>query len=171
MELNQKRVADGFDLALRGRAPPDSGLVARHLMDAQLVVVAAPAYLARAGTPRTLEELAQHDCIQFVLPSTGMAVPWIFMRDGHELEMATQGSARVSEDLLGVATLARAGGGVVQTYQFMVEDDVRSGALVEVLQSFGGRSRPFHLLYPRNRHLPLRVRVFVDFLVQALKRA
>lgn len=164
-------IADGFDLALRGRAPPDSGLVARHLLDAQLVVVAAPSYLARAGTPQTLDDLAAHDCIQFMLPSTGVPVPWVFLREGQELEMATQGSTRVSEDLLGVATLARAGGGVVQTYRFMVEDDVRSGALVEVLQPFGGRSRPFHVLYPQNRHLPLRVRVFVDFLVQALKPA
>lgn len=88
-------IADGFDLALRGREPPDSGLVSRHLMDAQLVVVAEPSYLARAGTPRTLEDLAEHDCIQFVLPSTGMPIPWMFLRDGQELEMVTQGSARV----------------------------------------------------------------------------
>ncbi len=160
--------AEGFDLAIRGRTPPDSGMVARKLMDAPLLVVAAPAYLKRAGKPRTLDDLARHECIQFELPSSGQAVPWSFLRDGDEVELATQGGFRCSGDLLATLTLARAGAGVLNTYRFLVEDDLKRGSLVEILQPYAGRSRPFSLLYPQNRHMPLRVRVFIDYLTKAM---
>lgn len=161
-------VADGFDLAIRGRAQADSGLVARKLMDAETVVVASPGYIKRAGKPTSLAELPRHDCVQFVLPSSGLTVPWVFRVDGRDVDLDTRGSYTCSEDVLGIATLARAGAGLAQTYRFLVEDDLRSGALVELLKPFGGRSRPFSLLYPGARHMPLRVRVFVDWLVAAM---
>lgn len=160
--------ADGFDLAIRAREQPDSGLVARKLLDAPLVVVAAPRYLRRAGRPKALADLARHDCVQFVLPSTGQRVPWEFIEDGEPVDVATDGAITCSEDVLAVATLARAGAGLVQTYRFIVEEDLREGRLVEVLQAWAGRSRPFSLLYPAARHMPLRVRVFIDFMVAAL---
>ncbi|MBA8889223.1 DNA-binding transcriptional LysR family regulator [Dokdonella fugitiva] len=159
--------ADGHDLAIRGRPPPDSGLVARKLVDAGLVVVATPAYLQRRSTPTRLGDLERHECLQFVLPSTGQLIPWLFRDDGVDVELATAGGIACSGDLLGMVTLARHGGGLVQTYRFIVEDDLAAGRLVEVLQPYGGRSRPFSLLYPANRHMPLRVRVLVHFLVDA----
>ncbi|RNF84916.1 LysR family transcriptional regulator [Montanilutibacter psychrotolerans] len=158
-------IAEGFDLAIRGRTPPDSGLVARKLEDAALVVVATPEYLARRGTPRTLADLDRHDCIQFVLPSSGQRVPWLFRDVDRDVELATEGGACCSGDLLATVTLARHGAGVLQTYRFIVEDDLRDGRLVEVLSPYGGRSRPFSLIYPGSRHMPLRVRVLVDFLM------
>lgn len=161
-------VADGFDLAIRGRAQADSGLVARKLMDAGIAVVASPAYLRRAGKPRSLDDLPRHDCVQFVLPSSGVTVPWVFRAAGRDVDLGTRGSYTCSEDVLAPASLARAGAGLAQTYRFIVEDDLRSGALVEVLQPYGGRTRPFSLLYPGARHMPLRVRVFVDWLVAAM---
>jgi DNA-binding transcriptional LysR family regulator len=160
--------AEGFDMAIRGRTPPDSGLVARKLMDAPLVAVAAPSYLARAGTPQTLEDLAQHECIQFELPSSGQRVTWSFRRDGEDVDVPTGGGLCCLSDLLATVTLARAGGGLLNTYRFLVEEDLQRGTLVEVLQPYAGRSRPFSLLYPQNRHMPLRVRVFIDYLTQAM---
>lgn len=162
--------ADGFDLAIRARAQPDSGLVARKLMDADLVVVATPAYLRRAGRPRTPDDLKDHECIQFILPSTGQRVPWQFRVDGKDVELETAGGYTCSQDVLAVGTLARAGAGLVQTYRFMVERDLRDGTLVEVLKPYGGRSRPFSLVYPGTRHMPLRVRVFIDFLLHTMNR-
>jgi DNA-binding transcriptional LysR family regulator len=159
---------EGFDLAIRGRTPPDSGLVARRLMDAPLVAVAAPSYLARAGTPQTLEDLAQHECIQFELPSSGQRVTWSFRRDGEDVDVPTGGGLCCLSDLLATVTLARAGGGLLNTYRFLVEEDLQRGTLVEVLQPYAGRSRPFSLLYPQNRHMPLRVRVFIDYLTQEM---
>ncbi|MHA6204857.1 LysR substrate-binding domain-containing protein [Dyella soli] len=157
---------EGFDLAIRVRAPADSGLIVRHLEDAELVVVATPAYLARRGTPTTLEQLDQHECIQFDLPSSGRRIPWLFRDQGKDIELAGDGGYVLSEDVLGGVTLARHGAGLFQTYRFIVEDDLREGRLVAVLQAFGGRSRPYSLLYPHSRHVPLRVRSFIDFLVQ-----
>jgi DNA-binding transcriptional LysR family regulator len=171
VEVSNRNVdftAEGFDLAIRAREQPDSGLVARKLLDAPLVVVATPQYLRRAGRPKALPDLAQHDCIQFVLPSTGQKVPWQFLHGGEPVDLATDGAITCSEDVLAVATLARAGAGLVQTYRFIVEDDLKAGRLVEVLQAFGGRSRPFSLIYPAARHMPLRVRVFVEFFAAAL---
>ena len=172
VQLSNRNVdftADGFDLAIRARVQPDSGLITRKLMDGALVVVATPAYLQHAGTPDTLEDLAQHDCIQFLLPSTGLPVTWAFRREGQDEDLATEGSYSCTDDLLGVVTLARAGAGLVQTYRFIVEDDLARGNLVEVLQPFAGRSRPFSVIYPGGRHMPLRVRVFIDWLAQALQ--
>jgi DNA-binding transcriptional LysR family regulator len=160
--------ADGFDLAIRAREQPDSGLVARKLMDAEMVVVATPAYLKRAGRPRTPADLKDHECIQFVLPSTGQRVPWQFRVDGRDVDVETEGGYTCSEDVLGVATLARAGAGLVQTYRFIVQRDLQDGALLEVLKPYGGRARPFSLVYPGTRHMPLRVRVFIDFLLDAM---
>jgi len=157
---------EGYDLAIRVRAPADSGLIVRHLEDAELVVVATPAYLARRGTPMTPADLGQHECIQFDLPSSGRRIPWLFQDQGKEIEVAGDGGYVLSEDVLGGVTLARHGAGLFQTYRFIVEEDLREGRLVTVLQAFGGRSRPYNLLYPHNRHVPLRVRSFIDFLVQ-----
>ncbi|GJJ02018.1 LysR family transcriptional regulator [Duganella rhizosphaerae] len=159
---------EGYDLAIRGRAPADSNLIARKLEDAELVLVASPAYLKRHGKPRKLEDLHQHECIQFELPSTGKRIPWQFMRDGAAIDMPTSGGLCCSEDVLGIVTLARAGAGLVQTYRYIIEQDLARGDLVELLPHHGGTSRPFILLYPHARHLSLRVRTFVDFLVAKL---
>src|SRR5450830_304807 len=160
--------AESYDIAIRGRTPADSTLIARKLEDAELVLVAAPAYLQRAGTPATLDALHQHDCIQFDLPSTGRKIAWLFNDGGKPVEMETKGGYTCSEDVLGIVTLARSGAGLTQTYRFIVERDLADGSLVELLPQHGGRSRPFFLLFPHARHLPLRLRTFVDFLTEKL---
>ncbi len=159
-------VAEGYDLAIRVRAQPDSTLIARHLEDARLVVIATPDYLARAGTPTCLDDLEQHDCIQFELPSSGRRISWLFNENGKEREIFANGNYCCSDDVLGGVTLARHGAGLFQTYRFIVERDLKEGSLVEVLPEFGGRSRPYTLLYPHGRHVPLRLRAFVDFLME-----
>ncbi|MED5622349.1 LysR family transcriptional regulator [Ideonella sp. BN130291] len=160
--------SEGFDLAIRGRAPPDSGLVARKLEDAPLVVVASPSYLRRKGTPRSIDDLQGHDCIHFALPSTGQTVPWLFKVGSDTVERTFPGSMLCQEDILALGSLALGGAGLVQTYQFIVDSDIRAGRLKPVLRRFEGASRPFSLLYPANRFLPQRVRVLVDFLVRRL---
>lgn len=158
-------VEEGFDLAIRLGIPQDSRLVARKLEDATLGVFASPGYLKRRGTPKSLADLKKHDCIQFVLPSTGRPLPWLFRESGEDVERTLIGSVKVLEDVLGCVNHARAGGGLVQIYHFIADDAVRRGELVEVVKRCGGRSRPFSVLYPQNRHMSARVRVFVDFLV------
>ncbi len=160
--------AEDFDLAIRGRTPPDSSLVARKLEDAELVLVAAPGYLERAGTPASLDELARHDCVQFVLPSSGQLVPWLFRADGRDVELHTPPTYRCVDDYLGIVTLARQGAGLLQTYRFTVQEDLAAGRLRELLPQAGGRSRPFSLIYPNRQHTPLRLRALIDFLASEL---
>ena len=155
---------DGFDLAIRGKAPTDSGLIARTLEEAELVVVATPEYLREAGTPTSLEALAQHDCIQYQLPSSGRNLPWAFQRDGQWVEQETSGNCACLDDYLGAVTLVKHGAGLMQTYRFTVQQALERGELCEVLSAFGGARRPFILLYPHARHVPQRVRAFIDFI-------
>lgn len=160
-----------FDLAIRARAPADSRLVVRKLEDAALVVVASPDYLQRAGLPGSPADLAAHDCVQFLLPSTGRRIDWSFNVGGQAVELPTRGHITCSDELYGGVLLARHGGGLYQAYRFMVERELQTGELVEVLAGFAGRSRPFSVVYPHGRHLPLRVRAFVDYLVAGLQTA
>jgi len=159
-------VGEGYDLAIRVRAQPDSSMIARLLEDAKLVVVASPDYLRKAGTPQTLEDLVQHDCIQFELPSSGRRISWLFQENGEDREVMSDGGYSCSDDVLGGVTLAKHGAGVFQTYKFIVEKELADGSLIEVLQPYAGRSRPYTLLYPHGRYVPQRVRAFVDFLLQ-----
>jgi len=165
-------VEEGYDLAVRLGEPPDSGLVARKLEDAGVGIYAAPGYLARHGTPQSLEALHDHRLIQFLRPSTGRPLPWLFRNDaGEDIEWTFRSRQRVLDDVLAAVGWALAGGGLCQIYHFVVQESVQAGRLVEVLPAYGGRSRPFHVLYPRNRHLSARVRAFVDHLASSIATA
>ena len=164
-------IADGYDLAIRLGEPRDSRLVARKLEDASVGVFGAPEYLKRHGKPQTLEELHQHDLIQFLRPSTGRPVPWIFRgANGEDIDFTFKSRRCVHEDVLAGLGWAIAGGGLFQLYHFVADEALRSGQLVEVMQAAGGRCRPFYVLYPQNRHLSARVRAFVDYLAKAAVR-
>ncbi|MDR6394001.1 LysR family transcriptional regulator [Herbaspirillum seropedicae] len=163
-------VEEGYDLAIRLGVPPDSRLIAHTLEEATLGLFAAPAYLARCGQPRSIAELEQHDCIQFILPSSGRAMPWIFKdAQGRDMDFHFKSRQRIHDDVLGCVNWAIAGGGLFQIYHFIAEAAVRRGELVEVLQQAGYRTRRFSILYPHNRHLSARVRAFVDFVTEAVR--
>jgi DNA-binding transcriptional LysR family regulator len=162
-------VDSGYDLAIRLGEPEESRLIARKLEAASLGVYASPSYFKAAGTLKSLADLRKHACIQFVMPSTGKIMPWSFAEKGQPIDIRLSAAVRCSHDVLGCVSYAAAGGGLCQTYDFIVADRVRRGELVEVLQKFRGRTRPFYILYPQNRHLSAKVRVFVDFLLAAIK--
>ena len=158
-------VEEGYDIAIRLGEPPDSRLVARKLEDVRIGVYASKAYLKKTGIPNTLKQLADgsHTCLPFVRPSTGRVMPWLFMSEGQGVEVMPRGTVRISEGPIGCVMLARAGMGLAQTFEWIAQ--AHAHELVEVLQEFSGRTRPFYVLYPMNRHLSQRVRVLVDFLV------
>jgi DNA-binding transcriptional LysR family regulator len=145
---NVDLVAEGIDLAIRMGDLPDSSLVARKLCDAPLGVFASPRYLACSSPPRRTDDLARHTLIGFVRPSSGRVLPWLFQEGGVPFEWQPEKALRISDDFMGCLTLARAGGGLVQAYHFLVAGDLESGLLVEVLPSVAGRTRPFHLVSP-----------------------
>jgi DNA-binding transcriptional LysR family regulator len=162
-------VEEGYDMAIRLGEPPDSRLVARKLEDARVGVYASPAYLKRRGKPKQLADLrsSEHTPLPFVLPSTGRVLPWIFKEKGQPVEISPKSSVRVSEGPLGMIVLARAGAGLVQTFDWIAA--AHADELTEVLKLFAGRSRPFYVLYPQNKHLSARVRALVDFLMSTSK--
>jgi DNA-binding transcriptional LysR family regulator len=168
-------VEEGYDVAIRLGQPPDSRMVARKLEDARLGVYASAAYLRTHGLPTTLEALqdpAHHTVLPFVRPSSGRVLPWLFTQAGEQIEWTPRSTVHVSDDPLGCVTLARAGVGLVQTFDWVAQAHATGAstappdALQEVLASHAGCSRAFYLLYPHNRHLSARVRALVAFLVQ-----
>ncbi|WP_431080173.1 LysR family transcriptional regulator [Pseudomonas thivervalensis] len=164
---NVDLVAEGYDLAIRLGPLPDSGLVGRKLEDARLRLVAAPHYLERTGTPRHVDELAAHACLPFVMPSSGRIAPWLFRENHEDREWLPTGNVHVSDDVLGIVSLAQAGMGICQTYDFIVRERIERGELVGLLEDFGGRSRPFSVIYPPHRQLPAAARALIDFLTRA----
>lgn len=161
-------VRGGYDLAVRMGSVADGALVARKLGDFALGVFAAPAYLARHGVPQTPADLERHTCIAFLVPSSGRVLPWTFSPAPERL--VPRAAYRCSDDALGTVTLARAGLGLVQTYDFLVEEDVSRGRLVEVLVRYRGRSRPFSLVYPKAPRPTRAVRAMIDHVVGFAQR-
>lgn len=160
-------IDEGYDVAIRLGEPPDSRLVARKLEDARVGVYASPAYVQTRGAPiglAQLQDTAQHTLLPFVLPSTGRAMPWLLMQHSQPVEIVPMSNVHVSEDPIGAVSLARAGMGLVQTFDWVA--GAAPGGLVEVLADHAGRSKPFYLLYPQNKHLATKVRVLVEFLVK-----
>lgn len=150
---NVDLVAEGYDLAIRLGHLPDSRLVARKLEDASLCLLASPGYLARAGEPQTLEALAQHACLPFIMPSTGRVATWSLKENGVDTEWTPTGTLRVSDDILGVISLAASGAGICQIYDFIARSFIRQGLLVEVLRHTRGRTRPFSVIYAPHKGL------------------
>ncbi|MGO4261851.1 LysR substrate-binding domain-containing protein [Lysobacter sp. TAB13] len=162
---NVDLVAEGYDLAIRLGQLPDSGLVARKLEDAMLCVVASPEYLQRAGIPQGLDDLAAHVCLPFEMPSTGRIAQWQFRDGERDIDWTPESTLRVSDDVLGVVSLAEHGAGLCQTYDFIVADRLQRGHLVEVLPQLRGRSRPFSLIYAPHRRLSAASRALIDLMV------
>src|SRR5205085_151463 len=133
-----------------------------------LGVFASPSYLARFGAPKTPDDLERHTCVGFVMPSSGRVLPWI-LTPGPK-SFVPDARYRCSDDPLGLVALARAGVGLIQLYDFLVEDDVTRGSLVEVLAGFRGASRPFSLLYPRAVVPSRAARALIDFIVGEARR-
>ncbi|MES2819833.1 MAG: LysR substrate-binding domain-containing protein [Pseudomonadota bacterium] len=162
---NVDLVEEGFDLAIRLGALPDSALVGRRLEDAPLCLVASPDYLRRRGAPADLAALAEHACLSFVMPSTGKVAPWLFHDGQQGLQLLPSGPVQVADDVLGTVSLAEAGLGICQTYEFIVAEKIRQGTLTRVLPQLEGGSRPFSILYAPHRQLSAAARHLIDFLL------
>lgn len=163
---NVDLIAEGFDLAIRLGQMPDSGLVARKLEDAALLLVASPAYLHRMGTPQTLDDLHRHMCLPFILPRTGRIAPWVFREDERDVDWLPVSPIETSDDVLGVVSLAEHGMGICQSYEFIVQDRIQRGQLVEVLPHLRGRSRPFSVIFAPHRRQSAATRAMIDLLTK-----
>lgn len=163
-------VREGVDCVLRVGEPVDSGLMLRRLGMISEVTVASPDYLARHGVPRSIDDLAGHKMIGFLSSLTGDVMPLELTVDGtpHEVRLPVQVSANHSDTS---ADLARAGLGLVQAPRYRFAAELAAGTLIEVLADHPPTPTPLSALYPHNRHLAPRLRVFLDYIVDVFRTA
>lgn len=158
-------VREGVDCVLRYGALPDSDLVARTVTMLHRITCAAPAYLARYGRPESPDDLSRHRAVCLRSITTGALTPFEFLQPAGvmRVEMASPLSVTGTESFLdGV----RLGLGLAQMPLFHVERDLAEGRLVQVMADYPLPSAPVSVLYPRNRQLSPRVRLFIDWIVQ-----
>ncbi|TXF96237.1 LysR family transcriptional regulator [Massilia arenae] len=154
-------VAEGVDVAIRIASLDDSNLVGVKLADNRRVVVASPAYLKRHGQPRQLADLARHNCLP--ISSEGSQRGWTFMDHGKPVTLKVGGNM-VCNDGAVLHGWALAGKGLAWRSMWEVAGQIASGELVTVLDEFAAPGNDIHAVFAQRRHLPLRIRAFVDFL-------
>ena len=153
---------EGFDLGIRS-SPPAPNLVARKLAVSRLVLLASPAYLARRGTPRRIQDMEKHDCVLF--PMLAPKGVWTFRRSGRKYALKVPASFE-TDDLEAVRAAILSGLGVGLLPRHMVGADLRQGTLVPLLRQFQPVPEgAIYLVYLPNRTQPSRVRVLVNFLI------
>jgi DNA-binding transcriptional LysR family regulator len=157
-------VGDVADLAITFGKLADSSLVARRLGDSTSRLYAAPAYVAARGTPRTLADLANHDGV--VARANGGEARWELTGPKGDAQVAIRGRL-VGDHGQMILDATLAGLGIALLPTFLAEPHVATGALVPVLPRYASEI-PMHVLTHASRHLPRRVALFRDFLVEAL---
>lgn len=158
---------EGFDLALRIGRLPDSSLVARRLGASRMLTCAAPAYLARHGTPAHPTELAAHRCLTL----NGVTTPgqWWYEERGRQLTVRVDGPLRTNSMAL-ACRAARDGLGIVFGPAFTFAPWIAAGELVPVLSGFDSGALDIHALYLSRRHLSNKLRLLIDFLASRFGR-
>ncbi|MER2104337.1 MAG: LysR family transcriptional regulator [Pseudomonas atacamensis] len=157
-------LAGQADVAIRFGHLPDSPLTARRLGHTGQVVVASPDYLKRHGTPLEPEHLLKHNCLRFNFRRA--EANWPFIRDGKEFSLKVSGNIECSSGEA-LAQFARLGAGIARIGEFTVREDLQRGTLIPLLQTFNpGDEEPIHAVFVGGAAMPVRVRLFVDFLLE-----
>ena len=157
---------EGVDCAIRAGSVHDQGLVARPIVRMRQLTCASPAYLAAAGTPQRLEDLATHRAINFAA-SNGRSFPFEFDVAGQVREVPMPGVLTVNSADAYVAA-CEAGFGLIQVPRYHVQRQLAEGQLVAVLGNYGVPAWPVSAVYPPHRQLSPRVRVFIDWVIGEL---
>jgi DNA-binding transcriptional LysR family regulator len=157
---------NGVDVSIRIGPLVDSSLIATRIGSVRVVVCASPDYLAAHGRPRTPADLAQYDCI--TIDQTGVPRAWPFMQGGQEITAPIRSKLTVSTSEAAVEA-AILGSGLARVMSYKMEAARLSGALVVVLEDFEKEPLPVHILFKERRPMPLKLRVFLDWLIPRLK--
>lgn len=158
-------VEEGIDVALRITNSLESNLIAKRLTTVRLSVCAAPAYLARRGTPSCPQDLIRHDCLTYT--NTLRSNEWIFNGPTGRQVVAVSGGWRAnSGELLRNAALN--GEGIVCQPTFLVGEDLRAGRLMPLLPDFLPPDFTMYAVYASRRHMPAKVRACLDFFAEQI---
>lgn len=161
-------VGEGVDVAVRFGEPSGASLIARKIADLEIVTVAAPAYLERHGRPAHPDDLQSHACIHLRNPLTGQPFPWEFHDKGTAMIVKTASRLCVS-DASTMLSECVAGTGVAQVFAVVVREMMRSGELVDLFPEWGEETYPLYASYPSRKNLPMKVRAFVDFMIDMVR--
>jgi DNA-binding transcriptional LysR family regulator len=160
-------IAEQIDVAIRVAHLEDSTLVARKLVDNPRVLVAAPSYLARAGTPVCPADLAQHNCLLYISGTT-VRDEWSFHEGKNMTTVRAYGSIRMN-DGMALAASVSSGAGITVLDRWLVKAELASGALVELLPGYRLNPGPsIYAVYPARKWMPLKTTTFVAFLQERL---
>ncbi|NWD72009.1 LysR family transcriptional regulator [Pseudomonas gingeri] len=159
-------VGDGIDLAIRHGRLVDSSLTARKLSETDFVLVASPAYLALMGVPTRLADLDQHRCIVFT--KNRDRYPWS-LKVGQEIVSYVPHGALLTGDAEHIRTAVLSGLGIAQAPFWLLAQEIRSGQVQVLLPALQPERLPIHLVYPAGRRVPMRVRMFIEYLVSAFE--
>lgn len=157
----QDLVEERYDLSLCITCKPESNLVARNLAPIRRIICASPDYLERRGIPQVPQDLRQHNCLDYThMNSPGM---WLLKGTQGEISIPVKGTLRINDDeALSQAVLGGLGLALLPT--FIVGKELQAGRLRQVLPGYCPAEQSVFAVYLANRHLPLKVRVFIDFL-------
>lgn len=164
-------VEDGVDVLIRIGALADTRLIARSVCRTRLVCAASPEFLRRHGAPQTPQQLDDFTCLNFLYPKSGQLRPWRFRHDSAsgvdgEIYTHTPRGALAIDHVDTLIAAAKAGGGIVQHLSVSLEEELRSGALVPVLEAWQAPGPDVSVLVQHRHHRTERIRVFVDFVAQ-----
>ncbi|MFW7343622.1 LysR family transcriptional regulator [Pollutimonas sp. H1-120] len=155
-------IEERYDCAIRLGELDDSQIVGLRLADNKRVIVAAPSYLQEYGRPNTPDDLAQHNCLSFGNQGN-QARGWLLKQDGELRAVRVKGNMACSDgSVLHQWTLA--GIGLAWRSLWEVQEDLAEGRLVSVLDSYAAPANGIFAMFPERKHLPLRVRLFIDML-------
>ncbi|MEY4563278.1 MAG: hypothetical protein RLZZ618_2555 [Pseudomonadota bacterium] len=157
-------VNEGVDCAVRVGDLPDSSLISLRLADNRRLCVATPDYLARAGVPQHPSDLARHECLT-LSSDASQTRGWGFSIDGQVTHLRLSGRLDCSDGQV-LHDWCLAGLGLAWRSTWEVEAEVRSGRLVQVLNDFAAPPNGIYAVFSHAKHLPLRVRLWIDFLKQ-----
>jgi DNA-binding transcriptional LysR family regulator len=157
-------VEEGFDVVVRTGKLMDSRFTSRHLGTCRMLLVGAPDYFARHGTPQVIDDLAGHHCLRFKSTATGKLSNWPLPDTAYVPLSARLVCSHV--EMLHYAVLS--GAGIACLPDFLVTDNLRDGSLQSVLVDVTENSLDFHLVWPMSRHTSPKLRAFIDYMVDKL---
>jgi LysR family transcriptional regulator, regulator for bpeEF and oprC len=160
-------VTEGVDCVIRGGAVHDKQLVARKLGAFEIITCASPAYLKAHGLPKTLEDLRgdKHRAVNFFSAKNGRAFSFDFEKDGQVRAVMLPHNVSANDADTQVALCVQGLGLMQYPRTNALQHQLDSGALVQVLRGWSAGSLSLYVMYPRNRYLSARLRVFVDWVV------
>jgi len=155
-------VEEGVDCAVRGGELIDPNLIARRIGVINFVTCASPAYIARHGMPQHPRDLERHRCVNYFSAKNGKILNWDFTRDGERIEVALPGAIALNDSTAYVQA-GLVGLGVIMMTDYLLTAHLAAGRMVPVLPEWRSDTLPVHIVYPQNRHLSAKVRVFVEW--------